>query len=313
MIRPSNRASIRNISDYSPFGVQLAERTISGDGYRYGFQGQEKDDEVKGEGNSVNYKYRMHDPRIGRWLSVDPLAGKYAAWSPYAFCYNSPINVIDVDGREGIVLSGSPGDHKNKEHFLANGLDRAKAAQKRTKGSEKVTWLIYDSQDDYGHDPEYLKNYKAKAAKLGINVIVVTDEEEIIDYVNLKDVKGDKDTRSKDLITSFYYVGHADPGDMLVGYKQDGIDDYVAASDFESSAFASGCWVNVVAGCQTGVSNWCEDSVVEEFAEILDSKSTISGSSVRVQFDGGPRTDSQLLEENKGEIIDMKGELPVKK
>ncbi|MEY3199065.1 MAG: hypothetical protein RJA13_1023 [Bacteroidota bacterium] len=33
------RASIRNISDYSPFGVQLSERTISGDGYRFGFQG----------------------------------------------------------------------------------------------------------------------------------------------------------------------------------------------------------------------------------------------------------------------------------
>ena len=77
MIRPSNRASIRNISDYSPFGVQLAERTISGDGYRFGFQGQEGDDEVKGEGNSVNYKFRMHDPRLVRFFAVDPLAPEY--------------------------------------------------------------------------------------------------------------------------------------------------------------------------------------------------------------------------------------------
>ncbi|MEY3200138.1 MAG: hypothetical protein RJA13_2096, partial [Bacteroidota bacterium] len=51
MIKPSNRASIRNISDYSPFGVQLAERTIS-DGYRFGFNSMEKDDEIKGTGNS---------------------------------------------------------------------------------------------------------------------------------------------------------------------------------------------------------------------------------------------------------------------
>ena len=35
--------------------------------YRYGFQGQEKDDEIKGEGDSVNYKYRMHDQRIGSY------------------------------------------------------------------------------------------------------------------------------------------------------------------------------------------------------------------------------------------------------
>ena len=40
--------------------------------YRYGFQGQEKDDEVKGVGNSINYKYRMHDPRSGRFFAVDP-------------------------------------------------------------------------------------------------------------------------------------------------------------------------------------------------------------------------------------------------
>jgi hypothetical protein len=40
---------IRTCSDYSPFGVELDGRTVSG-GYRYGFQNQEKDDEVKGEG-----------------------------------------------------------------------------------------------------------------------------------------------------------------------------------------------------------------------------------------------------------------------
>ena len=36
--------------------------------YRYGFQGQERDDEIKGKGNSVNYTYRMHDTRLGRFF-----------------------------------------------------------------------------------------------------------------------------------------------------------------------------------------------------------------------------------------------------
>jgi hypothetical protein len=36
--------------------------------YRYGFQGQEMDGEVKGAGNSVNYKYRMHDPRLEKFF-----------------------------------------------------------------------------------------------------------------------------------------------------------------------------------------------------------------------------------------------------
>jgi len=272
----------------------------------------ELDNEVKGSGNSYDFGARIYDPRIGRWLSRDKLYQKYPEHSPYIFVQNCPIVMVDPDGNEGIVVSGQPGDHGNKQHFLANGLDRAIKAQARTKTEgEKVTWIIYDSGGDGGQNPEFLKSYKAKAAQAGINVIVVNDEEQIIDYVNEKN--GEAAPRSKDLITSFYYVGHADPGDMLVGYMQDGLDDYVAASDFESSAFASGCWVNVVGGCQTGVSNLFEDSVVEEFAEILDSKSTISGSSVRVQYDGGVRTDAQLLEENKGEIIQMKGELPVEK
>jgi|694.fasta_scaffold59965_1 RHS repeat-associated protein len=98
MIRPSNRASIRNISDYSPFGVQLAERTISGDGYRYGFNGMEADNEVKGNGNSYTTEFRQYDPRLGRWLTVDPLAGKAAGWTPYRAFFDNPIINTDTDG-----------------------------------------------------------------------------------------------------------------------------------------------------------------------------------------------------------------------
>jgi RHS repeat-associated protein len=68
--------------------------------YRYGFQGQEMDDEIKGEGNSVNYKYRMHDPRVGRFLSLDPLAPNYPHNSPYAFSENSVIAFIELEGLE---------------------------------------------------------------------------------------------------------------------------------------------------------------------------------------------------------------------
>jgi RHS repeat-associated protein len=81
-------ATVVSTADYSPFGVMLDGRTVSGESYRYGFQGQEKDDEVKGAGNSVNYTYRMHDPRLGRFFAVDPLAGKYPWNSVYAFSEN---------------------------------------------------------------------------------------------------------------------------------------------------------------------------------------------------------------------------------
>jgi len=74
--------------------------------YRYGFQRQEKDDEIKGEGLSINYKFRMHDPRIGRFFSVDPLSSKYPFYSPHAFSGNRVIDAVELEGLEPIIKNG---------------------------------------------------------------------------------------------------------------------------------------------------------------------------------------------------------------
>ena len=67
-------------------------------GYRYGFNGKEKLDEIKGEGNSLDFGARIYDPRLGRFLSVDPLATNQPHNSPYIFADNSPVFLIDVNG-----------------------------------------------------------------------------------------------------------------------------------------------------------------------------------------------------------------------
>jgi len=87
-------------SDYYPFGMMLPNRHSSSNDYRYGFQGQEKDDEIKGEGNSINYKYRMHDPRVGRFFAVDPLERRYTWNSPYSFAENKLGLGVELEGRE---------------------------------------------------------------------------------------------------------------------------------------------------------------------------------------------------------------------
>ena len=70
-------------------------------GYRYGFQGQERDDEIKGvDGSSLNYKFRMHDPRVGRFFAVDPLEASYPWNSPYAFSENVVIDHVELEGLE---------------------------------------------------------------------------------------------------------------------------------------------------------------------------------------------------------------------
>jgi RHS repeat-associated protein len=74
--------------------------SVDSDAYRYGFQGQERDDELKGEGNSYNYTFRMHDPRIGRFFTIDPLAAKYPWYTPYQFSGNKVIHMVELEGLE---------------------------------------------------------------------------------------------------------------------------------------------------------------------------------------------------------------------
>lgn len=63
------------------------------------------DNELKGEGNSVNYRYRMHDPRVGRFFAVDPLAPMYSWNSPYAFSENRVIAHIELEGLESFFAA----------------------------------------------------------------------------------------------------------------------------------------------------------------------------------------------------------------
>lgn len=85
----------------------LPNRNASTDAYRYGFQGQEKDDEIKGEGNSLNYKYRMHDPRVGRFFATDPLEPKFAYNSPYSFSENRVLDMVELEGLEIYSVHGT--------------------------------------------------------------------------------------------------------------------------------------------------------------------------------------------------------------
>lgn len=285
-----------------PFGETMLEQTDGTYNNPYKFNAKELDEDI----GLYYYGARYYNPRLSIWYGVDPLAEKYPSWSPYVYTFDNPINFIDPDGKEGIVVSGQPGPHKNREHFLVNGLDRAKGALKhRQSPTEKVTWMVYnDGSKKYGYSKETLAKYEKLAKKAGITMKVVNDTDQIVDYVNNKNGGS---SREKDKITSFYYVGHATPGDLDAGYTGGlGGQDF-DADDLKGSAFAKGAWVNVTAACRTAEGGWIEDSVVDQFVEKLDKTSTVNGSNVRTQFDGGKRTDAQLLEANKGKQITKKG------
>ncbi|MFL3663697.1 MAG: RHS repeat-associated core domain-containing protein [Flavobacteriales bacterium] len=97
----------QNISiGYLEFGSLLPGRNASSGDYRYGFGGHEKDDEVKGSGNSYDMGARLYDPRIGRTPTRDPYEAVYPGISPYVYALNSPIQAVDPDGNLVIFVNG---------------------------------------------------------------------------------------------------------------------------------------------------------------------------------------------------------------
>ena len=69
------------------------------EGYRFGFNGQEKDDEVNGIGNFNMAEYWEYDTRLGRRWNLDPILSPDQ--SPYS-CFNgNPIFYSDPSGQQG--------------------------------------------------------------------------------------------------------------------------------------------------------------------------------------------------------------------
>jgi RHS repeat-associated protein len=80
-----SNAKVVSAQDYYAFGATMPSRSwqdTSYQKYRYGFNGQEKDEETK----THHFKYREDKEDIGRFWSVDPLSAQYPWNSPLRYC-----------------------------------------------------------------------------------------------------------------------------------------------------------------------------------------------------------------------------------
>jgi RHS repeat-associated protein len=85
--------------DYYPFGMPMPGRVKeTTQAYAFGFQGMERDNDLKGRGNAYSTEFRQYDPRVGRWLSLDPMEAKYAQLSPYVAFLNNSVQTTDPFG-----------------------------------------------------------------------------------------------------------------------------------------------------------------------------------------------------------------------
>ncbi|MDL2212981.1 RHS repeat-associated core domain-containing protein [Bacteroides sp. OttesenSCG-928-N06] len=93
---------------YYPFGLPMAE-TSNTEQNKQPYKYNGKEFERKDGLNWMDYGARNYDAAIGRFTTMDPLAEKYYSVSPYAYVMNNPMNAIDPDGRDIIVLHNPKG------------------------------------------------------------------------------------------------------------------------------------------------------------------------------------------------------------
>ncbi len=91
-------ADVISVSDYFGFGMLMPGRQWNSGSYRHGFNGFERDDEMKGAGNWYSFGDYGYDSRIVQRPSVDPLASEAPGWSPYRAFYCNPIYWTDPTG-----------------------------------------------------------------------------------------------------------------------------------------------------------------------------------------------------------------------
>jgi RHS repeat-associated protein len=176
--RTSNRVGIRTCSDYSPFGVELDGRTVSG-GYRYGYQGSEKDAELKGNGNSYTTEFRQLDPRIGRWFSIDPV---FQPWqSPYSSMDGKPISFNDPYGNKVKLGRYNKENNEHTKFSSKKEFNKARKELKRTINDLKKESNTFNQRYKYLDDQKEIYTVFANNDKGGGEFI----KDGINNYINI--------------------------------------------------------------------------------------------------------------------------------
>ena len=90
--------TVEQVSHYYPYGGLMADISTNQDMQRFRFQGKELDRFENIDWN--DHGARHADLQTGRWNTVDPLAEKYYNVSPYVYCMNNPVMLVDPDGKK---------------------------------------------------------------------------------------------------------------------------------------------------------------------------------------------------------------------
>lgn len=148
-----------------------------------------------------DYGFRIYDPRIGRFLSEDPLTKSYPQLTPYQFASNTPIWAIDIDGLEayftntGVFVRWGPDRSKEASVIILqnksdiNGITLKNNSTDNTGKNITVSDFLKRAQRVYGESNGVLANYYAHAQD---NKRKNNGGEEEDNYVNMENPNFDE-------------------------------------------------------------------------------------------------------------------------
>lgn len=183
----------------------------------------EKDDELKGSGNSYTTEFREYDPRVVTWWSIDPRAADASGWSPYRAFFCNPILYIDPDGAWEKDANGNlKAEKKDNAYTLAKYLN-----------TDAKTAIGMLSEQGYTVNKKGILNLKVGDIFKVENVTPAPDEREDLGFLGneIRDRAGSD--FSKNMFENYWKGG----GDVeLSGQKFAGILMYVKENNPDASA-----------------------------------------------------------------------------
>jgi RHS repeat-associated protein len=139
------RGPILETNEFYPFGLKMSGISYSSAGKLQNkdktFQGQKFDDDLGL--NYYSFKWRNHDPQIGRFIEIDPLSDKYVYNSTYAFSENKVTTDVELEGLESTPTNGTRNAANGRYNTQGdlNGDMVVDKTERESWGGAMVSWL----------------------------------------------------------------------------------------------------------------------------------------------------------------------------
>ena len=93
-------SGIEQLTDYDPLGAVISSVNLDKNSYLY--ESKERYADFSAAYNGVyDFGARFYNPLYGRWFTTDPAKQSV---NPYMYCANNPVQLVDPDGNEVIII-----------------------------------------------------------------------------------------------------------------------------------------------------------------------------------------------------------------